>query len=254
MLDLIENLRTINLGSGHLSSTCANYLNGHAIHDVPQDVNNVKIIFLVESPHKKERCHKYPLAGSGGSHVTSTLIFDHNLHNLQAELTDEDRNTPIGKLVYENRIPWLSIMNVSLFPLQKKSYDNAENQSRKIRILWCALEEIKRKLQISGRENPDLCPTSREVYEVIINDLAHRIKRVTRQCQPKFIPFGNIARRSLDRAKEVRPCLQELPVSGVRVRHPSAWYRFPYENRCLDLTCVAFDIRTYLVNTFLPES
>ena len=253
MSDLIEKLKEVDLGNGHLSCGDARYLRNYVVHDVPRSIGaTVQIVFLVESPHRDEvrSESRYPLAGHSGRNVTEDLILDHNLQESE-QLCAGDRGIPIGKLVYENKIPWLAIMNVSLLPLQKKSYRNHRNQSNKIQTLWCAFWEIKEKMQRSDSGDPDLCPISRNVYDVIANNLAYRIDQITRsrQCQPKFILFGNVARRSLDRAKQIRPSLQGLPVSNIPVRHPSAWYGRKYENRCIDLVCLAFGIKDYLSRT-----
>ena len=144
-------------------------------------------------------------------------------------------------------------MNVSLLPLKKNAYDkkkayhNTEARSNEIRTLWCAFKEIKGELQ--KRDKGDLCPTSCNVYEAIVNDLACRIERITSQCQPLFIPFGNVARRSLDRAKkakQVRKGLKELSVSDVCVRHPSAWKYQKCQERVKHLKRVASDIKGHL--------
>ena len=56
MPDLIERLKRNNLGNGYLSDTDACYLKLHVVPDLVQNVKDVKIVFLVESPHKQEVC------------------------------------------------------------------------------------------------------------------------------------------------------------------------------------------------------
>ena len=241
MPNLIEKLKRVDLGNGCLSCDDARYLKKYVVCDVPRCVSDVKIVFLVESPHTEEICRGYPLAGSSGQSVTRNLIFD---HHLQGKLDDKCRNTSIGKLVHKNIIPWLAIMNVSLLPLQKIAYHHTEARSTEIRTLWCAFKEIKWELEKHDEE--DLCPISCNVYKAIVNDLACRIERITSQCQPMFIPFGNVARQSLDEAKRVRESLQGLSVSNVSVWHPSAWKYLKPQERVKHLEGVASDIEGYL--------
>lgn len=242
MPNLINRLKGIRLENGYLSDTETAYLRQHVVPDLLQNDEDIKIIFLVESPHKKEVCSHYPLAGSAGCRMTKHLIVHFNLCE---ELDTEDQGLPIGTLVNQNKIPWLSIMNVSLVPLQKKAYHNnkTEVQSSKIRTLWCAFEEIKSKLETNQRKDPELRPICEEVYGAIVSDLTHRIGYITSQCQPTFFPFGNVARRSLYRVKQDGEFLEKLCVSDIPLRHPSAWCgRVPYRNLNKDLKSLASEI------------
>lgn len=224
MSDLIEKLKEIDLGNGRLSCGDTLYLRDYVVHNVPRYIaDTVRIIFLVESPHTDEvkRENRYPLAGHSGRNVTEDLM---SRGQIQPYIDiDRDRDISIGKLVRDNRIPWLAIMNVSLLPLQKIAYGRVEAHSDEVQTLWCAFKEIKRELEQS--EEGDLCPTSKKVYEAIIHEFACRIEQVATQCQPNLIiPFGNVARRSLCKAKQARPqSLQALPISHFKVWHPSKW-------------------------------
>ena len=218
MSDLIEKLKEVDLGNGRLSCDDARYLRNYVVDNVPQPIGDtVQIVFLVESPHTDEVNpeNKYPLAGHSGRNVTEDLMSHHQI------LPNGD--IPIGRLVRDNQVPWLAIMNVSLLPLQRSAYRDVETQSDEVRTLWCAFKEIKGELE--KREEGYLFPTSINVYEAIIHDLACRIEQVLTQCQPNLIiPFGNVARRSLCKARQARPqSLQTLPVSRIKVWHPSKW-------------------------------
>lgn len=245
MPNLIDRLKEIRLGNDYLSDTETAYLGQHVVSDSLQNDEDIKIVFLVESPHKKEVCFRYPLAGRAGCCMTKHLIVPYNLCE---ELDDEDKSLPIGTLVKKDKIPWLAIMNASLLPLQKKAYINNRIalQSETIRTLWCALEEIKSKLEKNQTIDPELCPISEKVYGAIVSDLAHRIRCVASRCQLKFFPFGNVARRSLNRVKQSGGSLKELCISDIPVRHPSAWNRKNYNNRNDHLCSVASEIGTWL--------
>ena len=239
MSNLIEKLKEVDLGNGCLSVEDGKYLERYVVPDIPkaEDCSAVKIVFLVESPHTEEVRDRYPLAGSSGCNVTKDLIFDHDLGE---GLADEYRNAPIGSLA-KAKISWLSIMNVSLLPLQKSAYNNTEEKSNQMRTLWCALKEIKGEMEQSKDRDPDLCPISSNVYDIILKDLACRIEQIIgyTKCRPNFVPFGNIARRSLCRVNGIRQ-KQNLPELSFfncrRVPHPSVWSRLQNSKRkeCLN--------------------
>ena len=185
--------------------------------------------------------------------MTKDLLFPFGLNG---ELSNTDK-VPIGILVKQNRIPWLAIMNVSPLPLQKQVYrgNSTEAQSRNMRTLWCALEEIKSKLEKSSKRDINLCPISNGVYETIVSDLACRIGRIASRCHPKFIPFGNVARRSLRRVSDAGGSFPTLHISDVAVWHPSAWNRKNYRDRNAHLCSVAFEIsHCFPINFALFES
>ena len=123
MTNLIERLRnTQNRDDANLAtvvnlSPCdVKILKRYLVLDLPNsnaDIDRVNIVFVVESPHVDEVCHKHPLAGSSGKNVTRkylTTMID----------SSEQSKKAIGCLVVSGQVPWLSLINVSQLPLQKK--------------------------------------------------------------------------------------------------------------------------------------
>lgn len=212
MSSLVDKLKEVCLSGGNLSGDDGKYLEKHVVHDVPDSFASVKIIFLMESPHIDEKRRGYPLAGVSGENITMDLI------KLIKVCSGMKSNDPIGELVKYNKISWLSIMNVCLLPLQKTPYENREKASDAVRTLWGAFEEIREKVW----KKHDLCPIGEEVYDAIINDLGARIEQVKARCQSPLlvIPFGHIARQSLERAIEADSQLQFS--KGMDVPHPAA--------------------------------
>lgn len=246
MSNLVEKLKEVDLGNGYLSDEEGDYLECHVVQDIPQSFSAVKIVFLVESPHRDEIKYKHPLAGHSGRNLTMDLIFSIDAR-LRRGLSEADKQLPIGELITESKVPWLAVMNVSLLPLKKNAYKNhAEKRSEKMQTLWRSFGEIR---------NEAADRVSRDVYAVMVDDLACRIERtVDRRHQLRFIPFGNVARRTLQRAQQAQENgpLQDLSVSDVRVWHPSKWRNYEgepneeYRNRDSDLRRVASDIVWYL--------
>lgn len=245
MSNLVEKLKEVDLGDGCLSDEEADYLECHVVQDMPPNFSAAKIVFLVESPHRDEIKYGHPLAGHSGRNVTKDLIFSIDAR-LRKGLSEADKQLPIGELITENKVRWLAVMNVSLLPLQKSAYkDHAEEHSEKMQTLWRSFCEIRK--EIANR-------VSRDVYAVMVDDLACRIERIVdRRHQLRFIPFGNVARCALQRVQQAQENgpLQGLSVSKVRVWHPSTW-RYDgkpneeYISRDSHLRRVASDIMRHL--------
>ena len=228
---LISRLKEVDLGGCCLSDEDGEYLEHHVVSDIPTDFSAVKIIFLMESPHETEVEKKFPLAGPSGVTVTEDLIM--NCASIKNGLRHEDDpKTPVGGLVKGCKISSLSIVNVSSLPLQKEAYGDGRENSDEIHVLWCAFKEIKAEFEkkMTAGE-PDLCPVASRVYEVIENDLICRIERIVGLCQspPSIITFGNVARRSILRAKKQAKGepLTKLDVCEQFPPHPSSQFASP---------------------------
>lgn len=239
MPTLTDRLMEVDLGGGRLSGGDVGCLNRCIVRDVPMNTDGVRVIFLLESPHRDEIRCGYPLAGRSGRRMTSDLVCGH-------QLAQVDAGTPLGRLVRDNQINWLAVMNVSCLPLQKEAYRDVETRSAAVRTLWCAFEEIRGKAMEApdGREL-DLCPIACNVYKVILEDLACRIGQI-RGRQPKIFPFGKVARASLSEARRISPSVRDLPASDIPVRHPAAWHRGRYDDREGHLRALANDVKAYL--------
>ena len=215
MSNLVDKLKEVHLSGGSLSDDEREYLEKHIVRDVPEDLASVKVVFLMESPHTDEKEKGFPLAGKSGKNVTKDLI--------KLICSGVKGKDPIGELVEESKVCWLSIMNVCLLPLQKTPYENNEKVSDTVRTLLCALKEIKYEMERGG----DLCPISKDVYEVIINDLACRIVQTKCQCPNELllVPFGEFARRSLAEVKRrIGQDSMGLHFSEETVPHPTPLY------------------------------
>ena len=224
MSNLISRLKEVDLGGCRLSDEDGEYLECHVVSDIPTDFSAVKIIFLMESPHKIEVEKKCPLAGPSGVAVTEDLITN---CALKRELHDEYRKAPIGSLVEGREIRSLSILNVSSLPLQKEAYGGECENSNEMQVLWRAFKEIKAEFEKKMDDgDPDLCPLASRVYEVIENDLICRIEGIVGLCQspPSIIAFGNVARRSICRAKRRAKGtpIADISVCGLFPPHPSS--------------------------------
>lgn len=239
---LIDGLKEVDLGGRFLSGGDAEYLEQRVVSDIPtnaDDVSAVKIIFLMESPHYMEIRKKFPLAGKSGVRVTEDLIMHCALRN---GLHSEDRRSSIGSLVERHRkVRKLSIMNVSPLPLQELAYVGMGNKkSNEMKTLLDAFMAIKVEFERGMDEEPALSPIALAVYEVIEEDLIRRIERIVERCQrqPSVVTFGNVARRSICRARKQakETSLGELTVCEHFPPHPSPkstrWDQWKLDDLC----------------------
>lgn len=125
--------------------------------------------------------------------------------------------------------------------------------TKEITTLWRSFSEIKQEMQNSNAGS--LGRVSDAVYDAIVGNLVYRIERIDDRHRLRFVPFGNVARRSLRRAQNAKGgLLQDLSVSDVQVWHPSAWRskenlekrRESYRSRDEHLRSVALDVTCYL--------
>ncbi len=205
----------------------------------------VRVVLLLESPHTDEVCSGYPLAGESGSDVAEKLVE----WGLLPRASEGDRD-PIGRIIRcgNSHVQWLGLMNVSNLPLQKVAY-NLCNISPCLKLLLCRFGKIRTGVKsdfLPHRRNP----ITQRVQEVIIDDLADRIRQLLRRCtsSPMFVPCGRVAqaffRKASQRIEENIFELSNIPEPGF-IPHPSRrqWIR---QRRPCVLECLALKLRTHL--------
>jgi len=171
-------------------------LNEYFVNDLLY--KDTKIIFILESPHTQEVKNGYPVAGKSGNDMSKVLF------NL-----DES----FGKLIYEQHIKGIGILNVCNYPLQKSAYKNQD------------LKEIEFFEKI--RQNPKL----RKYDKMGINPTVIKImddfkSRLSVHKDKKIIICGNFAQSAFD------SIFDENNFSSIlRVPHPSFnnWSKIKYK-------------------------
>ena len=78
--------------------------------------NDTEIIFVLESPHVYEVKNGYPVAGKSGKDMSKVLVSDKKL-----------KKESFGKLIYEQKIKNLGIINISNIPLQELAYSTEDS-------------------------------------------------------------------------------------------------------------------------------
>ena len=249
MTNLIDRLRNAQNGDAadlasavNLSPCDVRILKRYLVLDLPhsnEDRNDIEVVLVVESPDVHEVCHKHPLAGTSGENVTKKYV--------TRMINDSDKSKPIGCLAVSRQIRWLSLMNVSQLPLSQEFYCVTQpNYSDELKRLLQSLGKIKNILQRKRYINyhPPLDILSNNVYDIIVGDLACRVRQIRHRQNPLFVPCGNFAYNSLQRT---RGFLQRIRLDiciyqESDIPHPTVANKNEYRSR-LDALANAIRLR-----------
>ena len=161
-------------------------LSKYFVDDILRD--DTKVIFVLESPHTQEVKNGYPVAGKSG--VDMSLV----LFNI---------SEPFGKLVYENRLNSLGLLNVSNYPLQKSAYENPQDKVLEF------FELI--------RQNPRPRKNAKGSINLVINKMLDNFKaRLEKHKDKKIVLCGRFAEGAFDVV-----FTDDEFVDVLRVPHPS---------------------------------
>jgi len=129
-----------------------------------------KVVFVLESPHTEEVKNGYPVAGKSGKDMSKVLF---------------GLDEAFGKLIYEQRVKNIAIVNVCNYPLQKSAYKQTD------------ISEIEKFEKI--RQNPKLRKYDKEeinaVLKVMMDDFA---LRVAKHKDKKIVICGNFAQNCFE--------------------------------------------------------
>jgi len=150
--------------------------------------NDSEVIFVLESPHTQEVKNGYPVAGKSGNDMSKVLF---------------GLDEAFGKLIYEQSIKNIAIVNVCNYPLQKSAYKNPERP------------EIQKFEKI--RQNPKLRKYDKDAINAVLKPMMDNFsKRVSKFKDKKIVLCGNFAQAAFDSV------LDETQFKEIlRVPHPS---------------------------------
>jgi len=149
---------------------------------------NSEIVFVLESPHTQEVKNGYPVAGKSGNDMSKVLF---------------GLDEAFGKLIYEQTIKNIAIVNVSNYPLQKSAYKNLQ---------MIELEQFEKI-----RQNPKLRKYDKDGINAALKPMMEDFaKRLSAHKDKKIVLCGNFAQAAFDSV------LDETQFKEVlRVPHPS---------------------------------
>jgi len=147
-----------------------------------------KVVFVLESPHTQEVKNGYPVAGKSGNDMSKILF---------------GLDEAFGKLLYEQKIKYIDIVNVSNYPLQKSAYTNPD------------MQELKEFEKI--RQNPKPRRYDKDGINAVLNPMMDDFaKRLSKHKDKKIVLCGNFAQSAFDSV------LDETQFKEIlRVPHPS---------------------------------
>ena len=172
-------------------------LKDYFVNDLVYD--KTEVVFVLESPHTQEVKNGYPVAGKSGNDMSKILF-------------GEDE--AFGKIIYEQRIKNIAIVNVCNYPLQKSAYKNPK------------MTELEQFEKI--RQNPKLRKYDKDNINVIIQPMMDDFsKRLSKHKDKKIVLCGNFAQIAFDTV------LDETQFKEIlRVPHPSFnnWKKEKYKD------------------------
>ena len=160
---------------------------------------NSEIVFVLESPHTQEVKNGYPVAGKSGNDMSKVLF---------------GLDEAFGKLIYEQTIKNIAIINVSNYPLQKSAYQNPQ------------MRELEQFEKI--RQNPRLRKYDKDGINAVVKPMMEDFsKRLSKHKDEKIVLCGNFAMAAFDSV------LNETQFKEIlRVPHPSFnnWKKEKYKD------------------------
>jgi len=177
-------------------------LENYVVDDIVR--GDTKVIFVLESPHIQEVKNGYPVAGKSGVDMSLVLF---------------GISEAFGKLVYENRLSGLGLLNVSNLPLQKSAYQNPHAK---------VLEFFE-----TIRQNPRPRKNAKGGINLVIERMLNNFKsRLQKHKDKKVVLCGRFAEGAFDEVF----CDDEF-VDVLRVPHPSFnnWRKARYEEKIKQL-------------------
>ena len=192
----------------------ARFVGSLVVPDLPEgDWGGVRVVLLLESPHKDEVPRRRPLVGPSGVHATK------GLGTVLPAMRGADA---LGDLVASGdpRVSWLGIMNASRLPLQVRPYLESDAGCPADIPAWPTfakcLPYIRGKRPVTERNEAAL-----RLERAIVEDLQDRLDRIPTGSGLLLVCCGAIAQRIFERT--------QVP-DGIRVAytyHPShdQWLR-----------------------------
>lgn len=184
--------------------------------------SDVKIVFVLESPHVQELIYRAPVSGSSGATMTKTLF-------------GQNETLPFGRFLKEKHgvSPYntIGLMNICQIPMQVKAYQNPKLEK--------ALMEFFQRLEKVRTTNDKVAYKDIELNRlqgVILHDFIERLKTFEQQ-DVVFVPCGRFAEKFFRLAdpKNQLNILQGVP-------HPSynSWSKEKYASSINELKKVVY--------------
>ncbi|MBB1489490.1 hypothetical protein [Oceanospirillum sediminis] len=159
------------------------------VRDILPDIDQIKVVLVLESPYKDELIHGHPLAGKSGMDVSSYLN----------EKIGLGFASPLGCEIKSGNAPLFGVMNASLMPLDKRCYSCSD---RRIEMIdnYDFIRRNPKTLPVR-RRNRDVALIERE----LISSFKKRFDSIRRRdLNITYVPCGELADKFLGLINDVQ--------------------------------------------------
>lgn len=203
-----------------------NRMKSYAIDDlVLGGGEELRVVFLLESPHCREVLHGHPLAGASGKSVAKWLV-----NNGGKEFDGWNPEVPFGCQLKERLYPRVGLMNCSLRPMDESVYSCSIAPGAK---------EIAHQMDVIRNDRKSKCqedPRCAKVERAIVADLTSRLMGLPHSVL--LVPCGKVAKAMVGK---IKPTLEVCEVP-----HPSRNNWFSEDNKT-PMNALRDALRTRLV-------
>ena len=137
---------------------------------IPEKINEMKFLLLLESPYTDEICSKLPLAGKSGIAVSNYLTSNLSQVNIP-------KGYPFGIYLHEKKDYRFGIINCSNKPMDKKVYDTINNNDEESEIIILNRIRNNPKTKSSNRHLEE----DREMHKKLLGILYHKLSKYHQQ-------------------------------------------------------------------------
>ena len=165
-------------------------LRKYAIDDLIISPSQLKVLFVLESPHKDEFIHLHPVAGSTGEKLSY-------LFKSQGFLNTFNQKDPIGCQIKKLNYPYLGIMESSNLPMDKSFYPCflSRGDCKFIQNISYAKTKLERRIQKNYIPNGI-------VEKYLVKDFSTRLSSLQQSNSGIIIiSFGHISANFLNVAR-----------------------------------------------------
>lgn len=157
-------------------------LDQYKVFNLIEDVTELRVLLILESPYINEYIHQHPAAGESALELTQFLIAQSYLKSFDAQL-------PIGCNIKQQHYKPLGILNCSTLPMNKAFYPCTLSADGLSKVNY--LTHIKQSLGQRNHAQAHIELSESNVFK----DFISRLTQVLEQASPNIIivPCGDTA-------------------------------------------------------------
>ena len=160
--------------------TTTSPLERYQLFDLIEDITQLNVLLVLESPHINEYIHRHPAAGNAAAELTKFFT-------AQGYASCFNDDLPIGCNIKTQQYPFLGIMNCSSLPMNKEFYPCTISEDRA--VLVDKLMAMRTQLG-KGVDADYIKPTAPECE--LFNDFTSRLTAVIKATAPVLASTANV--------------------------------------------------------------